>query len=32
VRGGYADPGETGFLERCGFRLTETVRDWNLPV
>jgi len=29
----YADPGETGFLERCGFRrLTETVRDWNLPV
>ena len=29
----YADPGETGFLERCGFRrLTETVRDWNLPA
>ena len=29
----YADPGETGFLERCGFRrLTATVRDWNLPV
>lgn len=29
----YTDPGETGFLERCGFRrLTETVRDWNLPV
>jgi GNAT superfamily N-acetyltransferase len=29
----YADPGETGFLERCGFRrLTETMRDWNLPA
>ena len=29
----YADPGEKGFLERCGFRrLTETVRDWNLPA
>jgi ribosomal protein S18 acetylase RimI-like enzyme len=29
----YADPGETGCLERCGFRrLTETVRDWNLPA
>jgi GNAT superfamily N-acetyltransferase len=29
----YADPGGTGFLERCGFRrLTETVRDWNLPA
>ena len=29
----YADPGETGFLERCGFRrLTETARDWNLPA
>lgn len=30
---GYADPGETGFLERRGFRpLTETAREWDLPV
>jgi GNAT superfamily N-acetyltransferase len=30
---GYADPGPPGFLERRGFRrLTETAREWDLPV
>jgi GNAT superfamily N-acetyltransferase len=29
----YADPGGTDFLERHGFRrLTETAREWYLPV
>jgi hypothetical protein len=30
---GRVVPPKLGFLERCRFRrLTETARDWNLPL